>query len=674
MNWVGVLLTFIFSAGAVGLGHLFFRRWMAPLDRFAKLGICGILGLGCIGLLTLPVGLLPDGLRWGMAIVWLLAAAGIVHLLILRPKLPRKPGPLEMLLGLPLIVCVLFALVAVLTPSNSLDWDTIAYHLAVPKLWLQAGHIYPIDFIHHSNFPLSVDNLYIWGLSWGGQAGAKAFQLCLYLLGIYVVFGLARQLYGNGARVVNPQSSSLSPQLAGGWAALAFASVPVVMWEAGTAYIDIAHGLFTGVGVILAVLALSEYSLWPLAGFCLGFAAGSKYTGLQAFIAVAVVLGGYALLSASLPSPSTGHPRHASPTGPSSTFVALKVLVLALAVCSPWYVKNEIWVGNPVYPFFYERFGGKNWNQYNADIYRNQQQVFGIPRAGQPLGGIAELPYAVMGLAMAGGRYTDPMPQLQIVDGQPEGAFGFAWQGTGAAIIATAFVWMFSGRIKRFEGLLLGWVAVSFLMWFVLSQQSRYVVSFAPILAVLLAGAVVRLRAGPVLAFVLGAQAVLALAVLYSARVKDQLPVVVGRVSSNQYLEATEPFYSATEWLNQKEKDGKVALFDEVHGFYLDIPYFWANPGHTTLIGYDRLNNGFSFVQRLKEMGFTCVYVDLRTDPDLAEHLGIGAPAIPFRSDQASVLLGDPGQKYKWLLSDAAVKGLYSFKRPFRSGVVMGLR
>ena len=251
LSFIGkACITLLFSACMVGFGRVLFGRWMRRLDAFAEIGVAGILGLGTVGLLTLPIGLLPNGLRWCAFVVWGCAAVGAWGLPWTRsihPFFSRRANQAErlfaLLLGAALLVCVGIALVSVITPSVETDWDSLSYHLAVPKLWLKAGQITPVSFIHHSNFPFTVDNLYIWGLSWGDQAAAKAFELCYYVFGILSVFGFARQRYG---------------AMAGGWAALAFATVPVILWEAGTGYIDTAHGLYTGLGAVLAIMSLEE--------------------------------------------------------------------------------------------------------------------------------------------------------------------------------------------------------------------------------------------------------------------------------------------------------------------------------------------------------------------------------------------------------------------------------
>ncbi|MFX5562759.1 hypothetical protein ABTD73_20110, partial [Acinetobacter baumannii] len=79
---------------------------------------------------------------------------------------------------------------------------------------------------------------------------------------------------------------------------------------------------------------------------------------------------------------------------------------------------NVVNTGNPVFPFMYSRFGGKNWDAYNAEIYSNEQATFGVSREvpepgkrsidmpSQP----SKLGAAILGLAYQPGRYTNPNP------------------------------------------------------------------------------------------------------------------------------------------------------------------------------------------------------------------------------------------------------------------------
>lgn len=641
---LGVLITLLFCIGAAGLGRVLLFRGNVALDPAAAWGVSGLLGLGGMGLVTLVIGFVPGGLSsWGLYVIGILALFGFSVIVseIERP-LFRKPQGLEMLAPLVVVIAALFALVSALAPSDVMDWDTLAYHLAVPKLWTTAGKIEYIPYIHHSNFPFTVDLLYVWGLRWGGESGAKAFQLGYLLIGTLLVFGLTRQKYG---------------QRPGLWAAVAFATVPVVLWEAGSAYIDVAHGLYAGGGILLAAFAASDPERRRLivpAGLLLGFAAGTKYTGLQTIAAL-----GFVLVVAGFTRKQVGE-------GFRQAVIAGG---LAMLVASPWLVKNVINTGNPVYPFFYERLGGHDWDQRRADIYRNEQQTFGVGRNGDRRDPTA-LGHAVFGLAYQPGRFVNP--------GQEQG-MGTPLGAVGLAILAGLFLWPLAGRIGRFEAVLLGTTALSLGMWFFLSQQSRYIVPLAVPLAVL-AGGLTALRGFANIAMgAIGLQAAYSLWLVQKQLVVPKVQVVMGQVEPNAYRKATIPFFEASQAINQEVKGGKVALYDEVFGYLLDVPYFWANPSHATTIPYDGMKSAEDYVREMKKLGFTHVYVSISSVVKSAEmrsewiaSMGIGndPSATGFSPEKRAQLLADWQAKYHVLIADAVREGKLTVVQPFRSGIL----
>lgn len=640
---LGAFVTFLFCAGAAGLGIAVFDRWLRPLDPACRLAFGGLIGLGSVGTLTLLLGLLPSGLRWGLFVVAALGLGGIVLLTKRATELKAtKPEGYEWAFVAGIGLAAVFGLIGALAPSDSLDWDTLAYHLAVPKIWIHDGSIHPISFIHHSNFPLDVDGLYIWGLQWGGQAGAKAFSTAFLLLGALAVFGMARERYGKWA---------------GWWAALAFATMPVVMWEAGTAYIDVGNGLYVGLGILCLANWASDESAsshWPiLGGVMLGFAAGSKYNGLQIVVA--------ACAAVVLIRRSSGGFRGALTAG-----------LLALAIASPWYVKNVLWTGNPVYPFFFERFGGKNWNQTSADMYRDEQQSFGVGRTerGHDPAAIGE---AVLGLAFQPGRYNNP--------GQTSG-LGFPFQALGFAVVAGGLVWCFSGRMRRYEAATIGSIGIAMLMWFFLSQQSRYLIGLAVPLCALLGGAVVRLRAGPVVAAAAAAQGLYSAWLIKTFRTDVQLPVLAGKVTEDQFLSST-PFHEAAKTIDEVCKNGRVALYNEVFGFFLDVPYFWANPGHSTEIPYATLRDGHELALSLKSLGMTHVYLSLDyMEPGqrrrMIAAMGLGSAPHPYTSEEIRGAFADIRNKWPVLLAQAIESGdlapIKTFGEQGVHGILFSLR
>jgi len=650
---LGALITLLVAKGSVGMGRLLFGRWLKSLDPAAKFGVGGLLGLGALGTLTFFLGLLPGGFQWGIALVGAWGLGGLGYLAVVRKefKLSKPDGP-ALVAILALLALSLLALVCVLTPSPIEDWDTLAYHLAVPKQWLAAGHMVYIPSLHQSNFPDVVDGLYVWGLTWGGQAGAKMFSFSFLLLGMVSVFGLTRQRYKGGA---------------GWWAAIAFASVPAVLWESGTAYIDHAHGLFAGLGIVFAALAAEANSdtgegalldrsyLW-LSAAMLGLATASKYTGLVTLFLVCLVLFAFC----------AGRKRA------SEGFkAALLVGLVGLAIGAPWYAKNIIQTGNPVYPFLSSKFPTRDWDQKRAEIYQGEQKKFGVGRGVENVDPLDPTAFggAVLGLAYQPGRYVNPGETQGM--GTPTGAVGMA-------ICAALVLWAVSGRRKKFESVILACTALDLVAWFFLSQQSRYITTLAPPSAILLGGAVACLPLGMLAAGLAALQAGYSAWLFKNQPLFDpRMDVLRGAITPEDFQTKTIPFYAGSQAINQSVAGGKLALYDEVFGFLLDVPYMWANAGHGTMIPYESMNNADDYVREMKKLGFTDAYISLSPVvknqdfvPKWLASMGMNTGVAPIDQADREAQLQNIEQKWQILFADAVSSGKLTLVQQFRSGML----
>lgn len=627
---VGALLTLLLCLACAGLVPVTWPGLISGLNRPAQVGLSGLIGLGLVGLITLPIGLIPGGLHWGQFVIFLVAIVGLFGLTKLFKKSEEPAEKFPLWLGAIWGLIVLIALVGALAPADTVEWDSLAYHLAVPKIWLQAGQIKFISFIHHSNFPFVVDNLYIWGLKWGGEVGAKLFSIGFLAYGLLAVYGIAEGLYG---------------KLAGAWASLAFAGTPLVLWMAGTAYVDLANGLFTGLGIVFAAKAIELADrTWLLrAGGLLGFAVGSKYTGLQTVFIVG-------LTSLILMRPfSAGFRTGATIAG------------IALLIGGGWYIKNVAWTGNPVYPFFYSKLGGKNWDDFSEKIYREEQQTFG---AGRDANGPEEVFYSnrpldptrlggsVLGLAYQPGRYINP---------NPTGGNGFTIGAFGFVGLSALLGWLFAARRTKFENGVILAVGISLLLWFALSQQVRYVLGLNVALSILAAGL------SRWSSWASGVQCAASIWLISGwslggpARFTQQLQVALGKTDRADYRRANVSFAKSAEWLNSESSVKKVALYDEVFGYLLDKDYFWANPGHTTELGYEGMKTGEELVAALKKQGITHVYINLGTtfgmDGAMIGRWLSATQDQPYSAEEEAKMAEDPRTNYKRLLADAIREG-----------------
>lgn len=651
-----MLATILFAVVVTAWCRLILSRWLIGRDSALSLSISGLAGLGSTGLIAFLIQSLPSSAQIaasGIAIVssaaigWFVRKRASVEDSSRRFSFGIAPAA-RLAIGLALVP-VLLSLIGAAAPSTTLDWDSLAYHLAVPKIWNLDGQTSFISYIHHSNFPLSVDTLFMLGLKWGGEAGAKTFSVVLFVLAIMGVFGATREAYGEKAAV---------------WAASAYATIPMAIWLSGTAYIDVAHGAFGGLGLFLIaqyVQDSSKKSNLILAGLMLGFSLGTKYTGLQT-LGVATIVALVFLV------------RRPATAGRLSVPAFAGMVAIAVVVSAPWYVRNVVNTGNPVYPFFYSALGGKNWSDYNAKIYSNEQQTFGAGREMAPdytAGKLepARIGASILGLAYQPGRYTNPLPTQG--GGLPMGA-------VGPVIIGALLAWLASGRMRRFEGYLVGCCLFSLATWFVLSQQSRYMLTLAPPLCILAGGAIIRLSYGKIIAVLVPIQAAFALYLNYIVVAQPQLDVVAGKMSPADYRRATTGFAEAAEWINAHPTK-RVALYDEVFGYLLDVPYFWANPGHTTELGYESMNTGADLVENLRRLGIDRVYINTSIWPkeQTAAWLfdaGITPTGPGMTEAEKQGLMNDLQVKWKPLLAEAIRSGELIPETQIRRGLIFKVR
>ncbi len=607
----GLILASISSLGASAAIVFFARKLLGHLSWPARQGIGGLIGLACWGTYAYFVGMLDLTSLGSGGFVFLglmtLFGAGYWFAKERHKAPPEARPPLAFWLAL---IPLLVSLVGVLTPSTALDWDSVAYHLAVPKIWLQEGHVSSVSYIHHSNFPAAVDGLFLIGLKFGGQAGAKAFVWWFTAFGTLAIYGVLGDRFGKKAGAIS---------------ALIFASIPMVIWESGTAYIDVAHGLFAGFGFYFAALHIESRKREDaiFAGIMLGLAAGSKYTGLQS-----IGIAGLLMLIM------------------GDRKLAAQAIGIAVAVSAPWYIKNWIVVGNPVYPFFSSVLGGKNWDAAAAAMYTEEQKTFGYQ-------GIANIGKSIFGLVGNPGHFTNP--------GQTTGG-GFAFVSLGFALLATGAAGIAKGLANKFDRSIALMIGIQLLAWTVLSQQSRYILALAIPLLALGARVIDWKPTKHLIPAAAGLQLLASIYIYNSSIVTERLPVLSGGLTEQEFLEGFDTIDGqrvsgkvATATLNKVTKDDpavkKIALLDEVFGFYLDKPYFWAGPGHTTEVTWAKMQSAQEMIDNFKQLGITHVYLNNQYVPDLEKW---NQSLIQPRSEP---LAEDIRNKWRQLVQDAIYEG-----------------
>ncbi len=351
---ISLLLGVLLVGGGVGLKII---RWLRVIPGSylemlafaipAGLGAFSysIFALGLLGLLEPPYFLL----LFLVAIVgasregWELALSGAARLRAGLRNWPRiNLGQKLLLIGF--LLFFILTLLQALTPPW--DYDGLMYHLQGPRMFLASGKIIPLPDIWQANAPFTIEMLYMFGLRFQSDTFAKLLHMSYGIALVIATFAFGKRIAG----------------WQGGWlAATILVAIPILPIWAAQAYADMAWAVYEFLGVYAWFLWLkSDRRAWlALSAIAVGLALGSKFLGLGIWgtLGLAVVWG----------SRRQGWKRIFQN--------AAMFLGIALLIGSPWYLKNWLWTGNPIYPLY---FGGLDWPAERVQLLMNYLGSFGV--------------------------------------------------------------------------------------------------------------------------------------------------------------------------------------------------------------------------------------------------------------------------------------------------------
>lgn len=517
-------------------------------------------------------------------------------------------------LWLTLVALLLIAMVSCYLPPTTHAWDALAYHLAAPKIFVREAGIHLLPTQHHSNFPFTVEMLFTVGLMFDGYVAANLVHLSLLVILVLAVAEFGARYFG---------------RLAGASAALLLVSTPVVHWEATVAYIDLGLALYVFLAIYALILAQTEQtgsaSFIGLSGAMAGWAIGVKYLALIPLALFALII-----------FCQRG-------TGNRLRRVVIFICVSVVIGC-PWYIKNALWVHNPVYPFAYSLFPQSlYWNSAIAAGYAEEQKSFGsehsVSNFGVAFRNLVSTPWYLVGYSETPGpspghdaRVTGPDIYTNVGD------FTFASLVGGGAVALFLSGMASQGAHQTRQGraaylMLLLCSGTLFVTWFFISQHVRYLITLLPFLC-LLAGVAVSFkgarRPGGIhrvcqatsLSLIFGQSFLVAWPILFlpvagseaAALQSAGIPVSAwsfgeawSAMWSADRLEASGrrlSSYEAMAWVNNNTPaNAGVVLYDEPHGYYLDRRYLWGNDGHSLYIPYGQFHRSSDLTEWLHRHG-----------------------------------------------------------------------
>ena len=300
-------------------------------ERFWLAVVCGLAGFATVAIAFAAVGVLR---RPVLLLVLAASGAGGAPTLWRMLRAPQPHADPDPYLGVrrAAVLVMVLGMVGVLPRALSPEvlFDAQVYHLAMPRVYLDAGRFLSFPNNVFTNAPHSMAMVYSYALSLGGAPVAKLLHAACGIGMLVLTAGIGRRLAGPTVGVL---------------AALLTFATPLMIEHVATAYVDLAMGLAFTAALWAAWhgLATRHAGALRVAGLCLGFYAGIKYTALFGVVGLALAI---AALLVRRRAPLAEWARTAAP-----------FLVGLIVGAGPWLVKNALFVGNPLYPMATSLFG-----------------------------------------------------------------------------------------------------------------------------------------------------------------------------------------------------------------------------------------------------------------------------------------------------------------------------
>jgi len=443
----------------------------------------------------------------------------------------------------------ILALVAALAPPTAKD--TLLYHYALPKAWIAAGRAIEIPYNIAGYYPLGVEMHAVWAMLLGAPLGARVAEAAagatLFLFApllVMTVYGWARERGADRAWAAT--------------AALVIAWIPSAYEVAASAYVDLALAGYTA-------LAVRAFGRWWVSGQPgqLAWVAAGIGGALSIKLSAAFLLLPLALLGLLHALGAGSQDREAArPTTALTAAGVLGALALGVTLAAPWYVRNWIRTGSPLFPFYLEIWPAQapGWDLERSRLYETLFSLYGDVRG--------PLDYLWSPIRLAVAAQPD----------QP--AFYDGVLGIVFVLALPLLAWALWRRHLDVELRLAVLISAGlFVFWLFSSQQLRYLLPAAAGLAVAIAVAGSRLDRGlsrPLCGLVVAGAALGLPVVLAWFLALDPARVVLGGEPRDAFLARRLDYYpyyqvvnrdlppTATVWLIDMRRDT----------YHLDRPAF----------------------------------------------------------------------------------------------------
>ncbi len=407
----------------------------------------------------------------------------------------------------------------VLLPTRS--FDALVYHLEVPLRYLQAGGVVEISENLYSYAPLLTEMLYGVAIGLQGIDLAGLIYFSFFLLALLAIWTGGAKKFGNAGAA---------------WAAAFTATTPVFLMEVPRAGADWSMVFYILLVVFLISGGKRDVRKMVLAGVLAGMAAGCRHQALGFAIIIPLVSG---LIDDFLD-------KRGILAASWGVFLAV-----SMVVASPWYIKNLIMTGDPIYPLFASILGKTDVGQgFVSGIVGPRPVSLLWEWIAFPFRAVFDIPYYNMSATLG----VIPLALIPLLPSLRR-----------------------AGKGSRYLGI---WAVLSFLAWYLTFRSFRYVF---PVISILYLwyGCALHLTVQRnekvkkwLITAVCSALIVnVGVFVGLSDFVDASVGAALGTKSPEKYITASYNVYPAIDYLNKLVPlPGKVLFLGEMRGFYSRFP------------------------------------------------------------------------------------------------------
>jgi 4-amino-4-deoxy-L-arabinose transferase-like glycosyltransferase len=563
-NLAPLLLSLLHLFALVGLGWPLMRILLRQQSKIIQFFCSFALGVGITGIFSFALGL-AGHFEPVVFVLW--EVIGLFLFLVAcrqwRPfVIPEIRWNLWNVLGAGILLLFLVTeLPFVVAPEISTD--AIAYHLLIPKMYLQHGHVYHLPLFVEAYYPSLAEYNYLPLLVLSNEIVCKTFH---FWITIAVLI-----LLGHLVKRAHPENNVLlAPAL--------FLSMPVTAIHLGWAWNDFLYTLL----ILLSLYLLISYHTSEkrqarellIAGILAGLASWTKYTFVLFFFTSVLLLSlGWWRWRWNL--------RH------------YPYFFLGIAIFSPfWMLQNWMFTENPFYPFLNDVFKSPYWTTTADRYFHNALRRWEI----------ADWSWSTY--------FTFPIHiflKPRLVDIQ-----------TGILPLVLIPL-LFLKASNRNVGILKWYVAAGMLVWLFIQTENRSILTVFAALFCIASIGVEQIRwSSKKFQYIFAAGILLATATnffytsLTTYYLFDPIRYFLGRETAAQYRSRLSESQKAFDYLNSASDATRVLLVSIHVPYYLNKTYLFSSfsdPPIAEVLATD-VTNVQDVVQKFRKMQITHVVIN----------------------------------------------------------------